>query len=188
MTPTRRIALSAPEIQELPSKIYGEPNWVNVDYRGIEEHIAKFWRHYSDLKTWHATIVDSLMEGNNMVKMSRKKIAKKMVEPIKVKKPEKLPSGTYEFVHHRSGFPVGISSEMLQMQGTAPLKTKADMLKRIQYLETCIDQNNNRHQKAIDDLRYKHLEDTGKIWRQFAERLTEAIESGMKEGSLPRRS
>lgn len=75
---------------------------------------------------------------------------------------------------------VGIRSEALQATGVVPLKTKADMMRRIAYLESRIDVNNSNHEKALNTLRLETSKEISTIYRRFAEGLLEAHMSGRR--------
>lgn len=68
-----------------------------------------------------------------------------------------------------------------------PLKTKADMLERIEYLEERIDIINREHASCLDDARKAIIERELNVYRAFAQGLLEAVMNGSKEGSFPRR-
>lgn len=199
-SPTGRVALDI----ETQFETYGR---FGIDLARAEERTIAYLIDHSNLNK--TIIFDSLTEASEaMAKMSRKKIAKEMkANPVRAKKPKKLPPGKYsgcvvdyDTVAGNSTFEIvrrtpysdrmitGISSNDLQATGSAPLKTKADMMRRIFYLETRIEQNNKRHDKALDALRLEVSKDVSTIYRKFAEGLLEAHISGLKEGSLLRRS
>lgn len=191
-----------------------EPFALGMDFVKVEDRTVEWWRllkdYYPNPNLSKIIIIDTHTEASNaMAKMSRKKIAKTMkAKLVKVTKPKKLPPGkyqgivvnldtgssnpTFEIVSRRS-WPTAmkiITQNSMSCTDDAPkqLKTKVQMLDRIKELEAHIDNNNRRHALETATMRLDFATKESGIFQRFAEGLLEAHISGLKEGSLPRRS
>lgn len=103
-------------------------------------------------------------------------------------------------IKHNPRFTIGIAADSIvsgsfsatvgrdYVEPRPKMKTKADMLKRIEYLEGRVEENNHLHAEEVKDLRLRHAEQVRDHIAKTNADLIEILKNGTKGEQFPRRS